>query len=428
MNQRFDALVIGGGVAGSTAAILLAAAGWSVALVEKRAFPRRKVCGECIAAPNLPLLDALGVGDEFRALAGPPLERVGLYSGDDELYASLPRLRDGAPWGRALGRERLDTLLLARAHALGATVYQPWSVVDVARRDGAHACTLATNRAGESTTVAATVLIDAHGSWEPSPIAGMRARTEPSDSDLFAFKANFSHANLSAGLLPVLAFDSGYGGMVLCDGGQLTIACCVRRDALRRARAVAASELAGAAVEELLRRSCAGVRRALDGAERAGTWLSVGPIRPGRRALWTERGGFAVGNAAGEAHPILGEGISMAMQGAFLLCSRLDLEREALLSGARQDDAARLYERDWRRAFGARIRWAALFAALAMRPRARALLPALKVWPGLLTAGAIVGGKARAAPVTMLPTRASATEQSASNSHAKVASARAGQR
>src|SRR5215471_18022404 len=204
MSNRYDALVIGGGVAGSTAAILLAAAGWSVALVEKRAFPRRKVCGECIAAPNLALLDALGVGDEFRELAGPPLERVGLYSGDDELYANLPRLRDGAPWGRALGRERLDTLLLTRAQELGATVYQPWSVVDVVRGDGTHACTLATSRAGESRTVAARVLIDAHGSWEPSPFAGMRARAEPSDSDLFAFKANFLRADLSPGLLPVL--------------------------------------------------------------------------------------------------------------------------------------------------------------------------------------------------------------------------------
>ena len=141
--------------------------------------------------------------------------------------------------------------------------------------------------------------------------------------------------------------------MVLGDGGKLTIACCVRRDALRGARTDAASISAGAAVEELLRRSCAGVRRALDGAERAGTWLSVGPIRPGRRPPWSERGGFTVGNAAGEAHPILGEGISMAMQGAFLLCARLEAQRDALLSGAHQERTARLYERDWRRAFGA---------------------------------------------------------------------------
>ena len=428
MSKRYDALVIGGGVAGSTAAILLAAAGWSVALVEKRAFPRRKVCGECIAAPNLPLLDVLGVGDEFRALAGPPLERVALYAGDDELYAGLPRLRGGAASGRALGRERLDTLLLARAKELGAVVYQPWSVVDVDRRGGEHRCTLATSRAGGSATVAASVLIDAHGSWEPSPIAGMRSRAESRGSDLFAFKANFVRADLEPGLLPVLAFGGGYGGMVLADGGRLTIACCVRREALRDARADAAGGSAGTAVEELLRRSCAGVRRALGTAERVGTWLSVGPIRPGRRPLWSERGGFAVGNAAGEAHPILGEGISMAMQGAFLLCARLELERDALLAGARQSRTARLYERDWRRAFGARLRWAALFAALAMRPAARVLLPALRAWPALLTAGAIVGGKARAAPVTSLSTRTRPGGRLAPGSRAKVASAPAAQR
>lgn len=428
MSNRYDALVIGGGVAGSTAAILLAAAGWTVALVEKRAFPRRKVCGECIAAPNVALLEALGVGDEFRALAGPPLERVGLFAGDDELYARLPRSSGVTPWGRALGRETLDTLLLARATELGAVVYQPWSVVDVERRDGVHTCTLATSRAGESATVAASVLIDAHGSWEPPPIAGMRVRAEAHGSDLFAFKANFLRADLSPGLLPVLAFDGGYGGMVLGDGGKLTIACCVRRDALRGARTDAASNSAGAAVEELLRRSCAGVRRALAGAERAGTWLSVGPIRPGRRAPWSERGGFAVGNAAGEAHPILGEGISMAMQGAFLLCARLELERDALLAGAHQGGTGRLYGRDWRRAFGARIRWAALFASLAMRPAARALLPALKAWPALLTAGAILGGKVRTAPVTSLSARTRASERLERRSRAKVASAPAAHR
>ena len=60
--NRFDAVIVGAGPAGSTAAILLARAGWSVALVEKQRFPRRKVCGECLAASNLPLLDALGIG------------------------------------------------------------------------------------------------------------------------------------------------------------------------------------------------------------------------------------------------------------------------------------------------------------------------------------------------------------------------------
>ncbi|HTT07381.1 MAG TPA: FAD-dependent oxidoreductase, partial [Gammaproteobacteria bacterium] len=57
----YDAVVIGGGPAGSTAALRLVLAGWTVALVEKSSFPRRKVCGEFISATTLPLLRALGV-------------------------------------------------------------------------------------------------------------------------------------------------------------------------------------------------------------------------------------------------------------------------------------------------------------------------------------------------------------------------------
>jgi len=322
VTEHYDAIVIGGGVAGGTAAILLAQAGWSVALVEKRAFPRRKVCGECIAAPNLALLDALDVGAEFAQIAGPELRRVALYVGEDAVSADLPR-QDGAVAGfaRALGRERLDTLLLERAARLGVAILQPCAVKDVEHRGARYACRLAGEQR-EAESIEAPVLIAAHGSWEPQPWHERAAkRTRP--SDLVAFKANFSGTNLEPGLLPVLAFRGGYGGMVVADGGMLTLACCLRRDALREWRAAAPSLSAGDAVQAGLVGCCRGVRLALAGARREGAWLSVGPLRPGIHAPWSERSGFAVGNAAGEAHPILGEGISMAMQSSWLLCRRL---------------------------------------------------------------------------------------------------------
>ena len=74
--MRFDACVIGSGPAGATAALVLARAGWSVALVEKAVFPRRKVCGEFISAATLTVLEACGVAKDFLALAGPPVRRV----------------------------------------------------------------------------------------------------------------------------------------------------------------------------------------------------------------------------------------------------------------------------------------------------------------------------------------------------------------
>ncbi len=394
MRTDFDAIIVGGGPAGSTAAILLAQAGWSVALVEKQAFPRRKVCGECISATNLPLLHALGIGSAFDAVAGPDIREVGLYAGDVMVKAPIPAFTVQHPWGRALGRDHLDTLLLARAAELGATILQPCMVKRI-DRDGALQVCHATGADGDAVSLSAPVLIAAHGSWEPDPSQETKHRPQRA-SDLFAFKANFNNARLEPGLLPVLAFPGGYGGIVLGDHGRTTLAFCIRRDALRESRLRHPARKAALAALAHVDAHCAGVRDALNGAEIEATWLSVGPIRPGTRAPFRDDGVFAIGNVAGEAHPILGEGMSMAIQSAWLLCERLVLRRDELINGLAHAEVGRDYATAWRRSFVTRVRLASAFAHLAMRPGASAaLLPLLKRWPGLLTAGARVAGKAR---------------------------------
>src|SRR6185369_13070313 len=133
--RDLDAIVVGGGPAGSASAIFLAGAGWSVAVLERKSFPRGKVCGEYLSATNWPLLRAAGVEAAIREAAGPPVERVGLLAGARCLSAGLPLPPDQDPqWGRALSRERLDSLLLDRARELGAEVLQPWSAAGLERR------------------------------------------------------------------------------------------------------------------------------------------------------------------------------------------------------------------------------------------------------------------------------------------------------
>jgi len=215
-------------------------------------------------------------------------------------------------------------------------------------------------------------------------------------ADLFAFKGNFSGARLEPGLLPVLAYPGGYGGMVIADEERLTLACCIRRDALQSIRAAMPGVKAAVAVQAYLESSCLGVRETLEHARPDGAWLSVGPIRPGLRSPAPARNRFAVGNAAGEAHPILGEGISMAIQSAWLLCGYLIAERIELRPGGARSRVGRDYAAAWRRGFAPRIRAAAVFSHLAMRPTtARVLLPLLRRWPGILTISARLGGKVR---------------------------------
>lgn len=400
MKAEFDAVIIGGGPAGSSAAILLARAGWSVALVEKHDFPRRKVCGECVAASNLPLLEALGIGTLFAQVAGPELRQVALVHGAHTVVAELPAAaRQHFPWGRALGRETLDTLLIAQARLAGVHVMQPWSATRITGTAANWRCDVRATDAGTLLTLRAAVLIDAHGSWQALPDARAGRNRTHRASDLLAFKANFRQASLPEGLLPVLSFCGGYGGMVRADGSITTLACCIRRDQLEARRRSAPGLSAGEVIEALLQEQCDAVKTALQGATREGVWLAAGPLdtgihlRPGDAV-------FRIGNAAGEAHPILGEGMSMALQSAWLLCARLQARApgQSLADPVWQREIARVYAAQWHDAFATRLRLAAVLAHGAMRPWLfKPVLALLQRWPALLTRAAVWGGKTRCA-------------------------------
>jgi flavin-dependent dehydrogenase len=211
---------------------------------------------------------------------------------------------------------------------------------------------------------------------------------------LFAFKAAFTQSSAEEGVLPVLSFRGGYGGMVLGEQGMLTLACCIRRDCLAALRRQAKGSNAGAAVQAYLMNECSGVRTALQGATRHGRWLSVGPLYPGMRMPRDGGRFFLVGNAAGEAHPIIGEGMSMAMQAAWLLSDCLLRQPQVLRDADLQRMLLRDYAKTWRAHFAPRMRLAAAFAHAAMRPAvARAMLPVLRTWPGILTRAAHRSGK-----------------------------------
>jgi menaquinone-9 beta-reductase len=401
--KSFDALVIGGGPAGSTAALLLARAGWSVALLEKSSFPRGKVCGEFLSATNLPLLKHLGVAESFLSHAGPDVRQVGLFSGDHEVIAEMPRPRAadglGNGWGRALGREFLDTLLLAQATAAGATVWQPWSAVQLAQGEtGEYVCHAVNRETAQSPPqtidLRARIVIAAHGSWEPGPLPTQIARPPARPSDLLGFKAHFIESALPSGLMPLIAFPGGYGGMVHSNNGRISLSFCIRRDQLEHTRRAAGLAKAGDALLAHIKKSCRSVREVLASAKLEGDWFAAGPIRPGIRRRGFN-GIFLVGNAAGEAHPVVAEGIGMAMQSAWLLCERLTAASASVLSGHGVDPVTESYSSAWRQTLAPRIRAAALIAHWAMMPAAVAgSLPLLRLFPGVLTAGARLSGKA----------------------------------
>jgi len=396
--RAYDAAVIGGGPAGSATALMLARAGWAVALIEKSRFPRPKVCGEFISASSFPLFAELGLLEDVRGFAGPEVRRVGIFAGETVSASDMPPVSGPfGKWGRALGREHFDLLMLQAAIRAGAHLWQPFRVTDFEPLNQGWRCAVShvTNSASSASLLASTI-VAANGSWEKSP--WLPDCTAPHKaSDLLAFKAHFDGADLALDLMPLLVFPGGYGGMVWSDAGRVSLSCCISRKTLNQCRK--SEERAGDAVLRHLLHSCSGLASTLKRAKLQDVWLSAGPIRPGIRTGFAN-GLFRVGNAAGEAHPIIAEGISMAVQSAWLLCRRLISEQDSLHGASILADVGRAYAASWRAHFASRIHAAAVFAHTLKRPESAAFALALpKRFPALLTFCAALSGKTKQIPI-----------------------------
>lgn len=398
----YDAIIIGGGPAGSTAGLLLARAGWSVALVEKQRFPRPKVCGEFISAPSLQLLSELGLDESLVQSAGPEVRGLGLFVGAKKIVTEMPRAQtSGYRWGRAIPREHLDRLLLREVAEAGAEIWQPWSLDEIVKKSDGFCCTIRSKESNEVNRLSSRLVIAAQGSWgRRSPF--QLGEPAPRPADLFAFKARFRNCDLSPELMPLVMFPGGYGGMVYADQKRTSFSFCIRRDTLEQCRYRWPNRKAAEAAFAYIQQSSEAVSQVCAQASLDGQWYSTGPLRPGVRSC-ANHGIFFVGNAAGEAHPIIADGINMAIQSAWILChclvgsapsGRIDQDLEAI---------GRLYAEHWRSEIGPRIRSGSLFATIAMS--------ASNMWggllcehlPWLLKLGAVLSGKTRAISHPMCP-------------------------
>jgi flavin-dependent dehydrogenase len=120
-------VIIGGGVAGATAALALARAGRDVDLYERSSSASHKICGEFLSREVSANLRALGVDPvDFGAR---PITRVRLVRGAHSVDEPLP-----FP-ALALSRKTLDEALLERVAASGANVIRGKTARSIERSD-----------------------------------------------------------------------------------------------------------------------------------------------------------------------------------------------------------------------------------------------------------------------------------------------------
>ena len=120
MHQHQQVIVVGAGPAGSATAYHLARAGVSTLLIDKSAFPRDKVCGDCLSPRAQQALIELGLLDAVAAEAHQATRIRFRAPGGAEAETAITG--DGALPNRTLvlPRQRFDHLLQQQALAAGA--------------------------------------------------------------------------------------------------------------------------------------------------------------------------------------------------------------------------------------------------------------------------------------------------------------------
>ncbi|WP_397569358.1 FAD-dependent oxidoreductase [Schlesneria sp. T3-172] len=293
--KLWDVVVIGAGVAGSVAALQAARLGMQVLLIDKRRFPRRKVCGACLNNLALGVLRQLGLTKVVQGLGGTDINDFSFHVGRQVLHVPLPG-------GIAVSREALDDALVKEAISAGVW-FLPEKLAKLGPLVGD--CREVTiQQEGTEISVRGRCVIVASGLESVGPTESSEWKTEVVASSRVGVGCLIDEpeGHFANGTIWMGAGAGGYAGLVRVEGGRLNIAAALDRDFLRQQRSPAT------AIRAILEQSKMPVPASLMAAEWQGTLQLTRTTRP----VASDRV-FLIGDAAGYVEPFTGEGMAWGL-------------------------------------------------------------------------------------------------------------------
>lgn len=374
--ESFDVAVVGGGPAGTSAAIRLAQFGLSVLLVEQKRFPREKLCGEFISPECLSQFEELGVLPAISTAGGSEYSETVFYArnGKGAVVESSWFGSSGLP-AVGLSRAEMDRLLLERANIAGVEVREVTTASGLILEQNKVVGIKLKDKSAAVSEVFAKLTIDATGRTR-SIARRVETSSKPKRPARFvAFKTHLRGARVAPGACELYAYRGGYGGCNAVENGLYN--CCFIASA-------ADTKRLGSDPERVWREIVLTNRRAAEAmkdAEVVDPWLAVPIERFGRGLLVPAEGLITVGDAAAFIDPFTGSGILLALESAKIASASISA---SFASGYQFNKLAAEYERNYASAFNARLRVCFVLRYAAFIPfLAEATISLLSVSSGL---------------------------------------------
>jgi flavin-dependent dehydrogenase len=342
--MKVPILILGGGLAGLTAAIHLSKLGHEVTVVEKNEYPKHKVCGEYISNEVVEYFKWLGLENVLQK--SHPIHQFRLeLDTKNNAEVTLPL------GGFGISRYLLDDLLFQKAKVQNCNFIQD-SVIDIQFKEDEFKILL-----NSGVEIETPIVLGSFGKRSTIDVNLERPFIQKK-AHWLAVKAHYQgvYSDHLVGLYP---FDGGYCGVSKVEEGIINICYIVQTDVFKKHKNIPHF------TKKVLNNNL-GLKEILDHS----TSLFETPLTISQISFETkeavENHILMIGDAAGLIHPLCGNGMAMAIHSAKIAAELVD---KALKQAAfSRTDLEKNYQKKWNKMFKNRLTMGRLLAVVLLHP------------------------------------------------------------